>query len=112
MSIQGEVEVGCPKCEEDFATPVWSFVHGEKDASLRDQVKARECNLLLCPQCGAAFMPEVPWIYYAPAAEILAFVFPQAWRAEEGKWREKMKADFAQMQQVLGEHPSADIQPE
>src|SRR5258707_9593940 len=69
MSIQGEIVTRCPGCAEEFEAPVWSFVHGEKDPARRDQIKARECNLLLCPHCGAAFVPEVPWIYYEPAAE-------------------------------------------
>ena len=49
---------------------------GGKDELLRDQAKAMECNLLLCPSCGAAFVPEAAWIYYEPDEEILAFVFP------------------------------------
>jgi hypothetical protein len=112
MSFQGNVEARCPSCSEAFETPVWSFVHGGTDVALRDQIKARECNLLLCPHCGEAFMPEVSWIYYEPDAEILAFVFPEAWRAEEKTWREKMKLDYAQMKDALGKKLPADLEPE
>ena len=112
MSFKGEVEIRCASCSEPFETPVWSFVHGGTDTALRDQIKARECNLLLCPACGAAFMPEVSWIYYEPDAEIMAFVFPEAWRAEEAAWRDKMKADFAQMRTVLGDRLPVDMEPE
>ncbi len=112
MSFKGEVETRCSSCAEPFEAPVWSFVHGGADSALRDQIKARECNLLLCPACGAAFMPEASWIYYEPDAEILAFVFPESWRAEEGAWRGKMKADFAQMRTVLGDgRLPDDIEP-
>ena len=111
MSFQGNVEASCPSCTDSFDAPVWSFVHGGTDVALRDQIKARECNLLLCPQCGAAFMPEVSWIYYEPDAEILAFVFPEAWRAEEAAWREKMKADFATMRATLSKSLPADLEP-
>lgn len=112
MSFQGDVEVRCPSCADEFETPVWSFVHGGTDEALREQVKARECNLLLCPRCGAAFMPEVAWIYYEPDAEILAFVFPETWRGDEAKWREKMKGDFAQMRGVLGDRLPVDVEPQ
>ncbi len=112
MSLQGQIETRCPSCSEAFETPVWSFVHGERDSDLREKVKARECNLLLCPQCGGAFMPEVPWVYYEPGAEILAFVFPETWRGEESKWRAKMEEDFAQMRAALGERLPADMSPE
>jgi hypothetical protein len=112
MSFQGEVETRCAACSEAFEAPVWSFVHGGTDVALRDQIKARECNLLLCPHCGAAFMPDVSWIYYEPRAEILAFVFPEKWRAEEATWREKMKVDFVSMKDALGKSLPADLEPE
>jgi CpXC motif protein len=111
MSFQGTVEVNCPSCTDGFDAPVWSFVHGGTDAAMRDSIKARECNLLLCPSCGAAFMPEVSWIYYEPDAELMAFVFPEKWKGEEATWREKMKADFAQMKTVIGDRLPSDMEP-
>lgn len=112
MSFQGEIEARCPACSEVFEAPVWSFVHGGTDVALRDQIKARECNLLLCAHCGEAFMPEVSWIYYEPDAELLAFVFPESWSAEEAKWRAKMKVDFEQMRGTLGGKLPLDYEPE
>ena len=88
MSFQGTIEANCPSCTDGFEAPIWSFVHGGKDSVLRDQAKAMECNLLLCPSCGAAFVPEAAWIYYEPGNEILAFVFPLSYKAEEAKWRD------------------------
>lgn len=112
MSFQGNVETKCPSCTEPFESPVWSFVHGGADQALRDQIKARECNLLMCPRCDAAFIPEVSWIYYEPDAEILAFVFPESWAAEEEKWRAKMKADVDQMRKALGDRLPVDLEPQ
>ena len=57
-------------------------------------------------------MPEVAWIYYEPDAEILAFVFPDAWQAEEARWRGKMKEDDEQMRVVLGARLPLDMVPE
>ncbi|MBI4371272.1 MAG: hypothetical protein HY552_03125 [Elusimicrobia bacterium] len=112
MSLQGDVETRCPSCGREFEAPVWSFVHGGRDEALRERVKARECNLLLCPACEAAFTPEVPWVYYEPEAEILAFVFPESFRAEEARWRGKMREDFAQMRGLLGDRLPVDLEPE
>ncbi|MBI4062051.1 MAG: hypothetical protein HY403_11560 [Elusimicrobia bacterium] len=112
MSFQGSVEANCPSCADGFTAPVWSFVHGGKDAVLRDQAKAMECNMLLCPSCGAAFLPEAAWIYYEPEEEILAFVFPASFKAEEAKWRDKMKADFVAMREALGDHLPVGHEPE
>ncbi len=110
MSFQGEIETRCVACREAFEAPVWSLVSGAEE-TLRNQVKARECNLLLCPHCGEAFIPDVSWIYFEPDADLLAFVFPESWRPEEKKWREKMQADFAQMRQALGERMPSDMEP-
>jgi hypothetical protein len=112
MSFQGTIEANCPSCTDGFDAPIWSFVHGGKDQALRDQAKARECNMLLCPSCGTAFLPEAAWIYYEPDDEILAFVFPPSYKAEEAKWREKMKADFAAMREALGDHLPVGHEPE
>jgi len=112
MSFQGTVEANCPSCTDGFDAPIWSFVHGGKDTLLRDQAKAMECNLLLCPSCGAAFLPEAAWIYYEPDDEILAFVFPTSYKAEEAKWRAKMTADFAAMREALGDHLPVGHEPE
>ena len=112
MSFQGTIEATCPGCTDGFEAPIWSFVHGGKDEALRDQAKAMECNLLLCPSCGAAVVPEAAWIYYEPSDEILAFVFPMSYKAEEGKWRDKMKADFAAMRDALGDHLPVGHEPE
>lgn len=112
MSFQGTVDANCPSCTDGFDAPVWSFVHGGKDPALRDQAKAMEVNLLLCPSCGAAFVPDVAWIYYEPDDEILAFVFPVSFQTEESKWRDKMKADFAAMREALGDHLPVGHEPQ
>lgn len=112
MSFQGTIEANCPNCTDGFDAPIWSFVHGGKDQALRDQAKASECNLLMCPSCGKAFMPEAAWIYYEPDDEILAFVFPPSYKAEEKMWRDKMKADFAAMKGILGDKLPVGHEPE
>ncbi len=102
MSILGEIEARCPSGCEPFGTPVWSFVNAVKSPELRDTIKALELNLLLCPGCGKAFAPDATWIYYEPALEILAFVFPESYKADEPKWRSKMEEDYAVLRESLG----------
>lgn len=110
MSFQNEIETRCLACREAFETPVWNFVSGA-DETLRNQVKARECNLLLCPNCGEAFMPDAAWVYFEPEAEILAFVFPESWREDEAKWRAKLDEDMPRVRLALGERLRADFEP-
>ena len=112
MSFKGQIEAECPGDCEPFETDVWSFIRGDLSPELRESILYRECNLLLCPQCGVAFMPEAAWIYYEPKLELLAFVFPENFRAKEQYWREKMHADFLQMKGALGKDLPVALEPE
>src|SRR5581483_2251672 len=73
---------------------------------------AREFNMLLCPGCDTPFFPEASYVYFEPAADILAFVFPESYRDKEAYWREKMQTDFAAMKESLGEELGLDVEPE
>jgi hypothetical protein len=101
MSIKGRIEAKCPNGCEPFDAEVYSFVRGDTDEALRLQIKARELNLLICDGCEKPFFPELPYIYFDPSAELLAFVFPESFRAKEQFWRDKMHADFELMRQAL-----------
>lgn len=112
MSFKGEIEAKCPQGCEPFEAEVWTFIRGDRSVELRDAVLARECNMLLCPACNAAFIPEEPYVYFEPQRELLAFVFPESFRSKEAYWREKMRADFALMKDSLGKEASLDLEPE
>ncbi len=112
MSFKGTIEARCPNGCEPFSTEVWSFIRGEESPDLRMAVLARECNMILCPKCDSAFFPPAPFVYYEPRFEILAFVFPESYRAREKYWRGKMHEDFLQLRQALGSELSLDLEPE
>lgn len=112
MSFKGQIEAKCPKGCEPFETEIWSFIRGDNSIELRDAILARECNLLLCPTCSNAFIPDEPYVYYEPNREILGFVFPETYRERESYWREKMREDFAQMRESLGAGLSLDVEPQ
>jgi hypothetical protein len=112
MSFKGEIEAKCPGGCEPFEAEVWSFIRGDRSVELRDAILARECNLILCPSCNKAFIPEEPYVYFEPQRELLAFVFPESYREKEQFWREKMASDFVQMKETLGDEISLDLEPE
>lgn len=111
MSLKGQIEAKCPNGCEPFEAELWSFIRGDTDPDLRLALKARECNLILCPACEKPFFPEEPYIYFEPGAELLVFVFPESFRAKEQFWREKMRADFEQMKTVLGDSLPTSMEP-
>jgi len=111
MSLRGRIVAKCPNGCEPFDGELYSFIRGDTDANLRLQIKARECNMLLCDECEKPFFPEEPYIYFEPAAELLAFVFPESFRPKEKFWREKMHADFEEMRRVLAEKFPLTVEP-
>ena len=112
MSFKGEIQARCPNGCEPFEAEVWSFIRGDQSLALREAVLARECNMLLCPDCSAPFIPPEPYVYFEPQAEILAFVFPESDRPKEEFWRRKMQEDFLAMRTGLGPELSVDVEPE
>ena len=112
MSFKGEIEVRCPKGCEPFTTEIWSFIRGDQSPALREAVLARECNLLLCPACDTAFIPEEPYVYFEPQAELLAFVFPESYRDRRDYWLGKMRDDFLLMREALGGEITLDVEPQ
>lgn len=101
MSFKGRVEASCPEGCPSFQAEVWSFVRGDQDGHLRDQLLAGELNLLLCETCGVAFYPDVTIVYFDPSAELVAFVFPASYEEETERWTKKMAEDYEQMKGVL-----------
>lgn len=112
MSFKGNIEARCPKGCEPFETEVWSFIRGDQSPELREAVLWRECNLLLCPQCGSAFFPEASYVYFEPEADLLAFVFPESYREKAEYWRGKMHEDFRVMKEKLGGELAQVEEPE
>ncbi|MFA6002614.1 MAG: CpXC domain-containing protein [Elusimicrobiota bacterium] len=112
MSFKGVIEAKCPKGCEPFEAEVWSFINGSASPNLREALAAKECNLLLCPECHAPFFSQDPFIYFEPTADILVFVFPESFRAEEARWRKKMSEDFIALKQALGKNMPLDMEPE
>ena len=101
MSFKGRIEAKCPSCSETEEVEVWTFVRADMDGRLRDALLGGDLNLLCCPDCGALYYPESTVVYSDPGAELLAFIFPPSYAAEEARWRKKMREDHDEMQAAL-----------
>lgn len=112
MGLQGTIKTSCSKgCEEDEYR-VWSFVRGDSDSALREALLAGELNLLICHDCGRMFFPEVSVVYFDPSREMLLFIFPESFKSDAARWKNKMHEDFKRMQEVLGTKGSSGLEPE
>ena len=111
MSIKGSVEAKCPNGCQSAEIEVYSLVRGDRDTDLRDLLKAGELNLVIFQDCGAAFYPEAPVVYLDAKAEFLAFIFPESFKAEEARWRGKMREDYAQLKEALKDEVALGGEP-
>ena len=112
MSFLGRVEGRCPAGCEAGEFEVWSFVRGDVDDGLRLALLAGELNLVVCEDCSRPFFPDATLIYSDPRIRLLAFVFPESFKADEPKWRAKMAEDFAVMRGTLGANMPLGDEPE
>jgi len=94
MSLTGVVTARCPFGCEPFATEVWSVIRGDLDPELKVRLLAGEINLLSCPHCDRVFYYEHTLIYLDADRELLAFIYPESYAADEARWRERMREDF------------------
>ncbi|MFA6091747.1 MAG: CpXC domain-containing protein [Elusimicrobiota bacterium] len=102
MSIKGVVHVRCPKGCDEADVELWSFIHGDRDEAIRESLLAGDLNIVRCEECGTFFFPECTVVYSDQRAELLAFVFPESYAADEVRWRAKMNEDFEIMQRAFG----------
>lgn len=112
MAIKGAVKAKCPFGCEPFETDVWSLVRGDRDANLKETLLAGELNLLCCPNCGKYFYHEELVVYFDPGMEILGFIFPHSYEAEEKKWRAKMDEDYKMLKERLWKEKQFSFEPE
>ncbi|MFA6030693.1 MAG: CpXC domain-containing protein [Elusimicrobiota bacterium] len=112
MSLKGVVQAACPAGCAASEQEVWSFVRGDVDAELRETLLAGDLNLVRCPECSAIFYAEVPLVYMDSRAALVAFVFPESYRAEEGRWRLQMNEDYEKLRGVFGDALPIEDVPE
>lgn len=111
MALKGAIVAECPKGCGPTEAEMWSYIRGDVDTALREALIAGDLNIVKCIECGQLFSPDATVVYYDPGEEFLAFIFPESYRKEEARWREKMHEDYKQMKGVLEEGAGAPSEP-
>jgi len=106
------MKVKCPKGCEPIEVEVHSFIRGDQEENLRDQILVGELNLIQCGECKTVYHAEATVVYLDPTADLLAFIFPASFEGEAEKWKEKMREDHEAMRSGLGEDMPAIEEPE
>lgn len=95
MSFEGVVEARCPAGCAPFEALAWTVVHGDRDPELKEILLGGEFNLLSCPACDRVFYFEHTVVYMDLGRELLAFIYPEAYRKQKSRWQAHAKEDFA-----------------
>lgn len=98
MSYLSEKEMECPACKFPNQVEVWSIINAAEDPELRDLLLGGELNMVECQSCKHVFHAEFFLLYHDPASELMAFVYPEAWKSAKAQWEEKTRRDFEEMQ--------------
>ncbi len=89
------LQINCPQCGNVYQAPVRTVIDVGQNPQLRQAFLAGQLNLAVCPKCQAGLVIEVPLVYHDPAAEFLAFYFPQQLNIPEME-RQKMIGETTQ----------------
>ena len=92
MPTQRVVPVQCPNCQAQFTAPIQNIVDGQ-DMAMKAAFLQGQLNLAQCPQCGTAFSPSYPLLYYDLEKE-LSFVLVPPDLNVAGPDQEKMIGDL------------------
>jgi len=100
MSTYNELDITCKDCGEIYKGIVWTAVHAGHDPELKEILLGGELNLLMCPQCSRVAYQDHFVLYQEPAAEMVAYIYPQSQQNDEEFLRATTLANYKEAQAV------------
>lgn len=111
MSTFNDIDLECENCGEEFRGTVWVAVHAGQDPELKELLLGGELNLVSCPSCAHVAFQERFLIYQDPAAELVAYVYPEIQKPYEAELRKAMRQGFDEAQAMMPEKQKLDYEP-
>lgn len=111
MSTFNDIDIECTQCGEEYRGAVWVAIHAGEDPELKDLLQGGELNLVACPECSFVEFQERFLIYQEPAAELVAYVYPEAQKEREGELRAGMLTGFNEAQETMPKQKRLDYEP-
>jgi len=111
MSTFNDIDIECPECGEKYRGTVWVGVHAGQDPELKDLLLGGELNLVSCPECAQVAFQEHFLIYQEPAADLVAYVYPEGQRESETELRRLMLSGFQEAQGQMPAKYHLDYEP-
>jgi hypothetical protein len=111
MSQFNDIDLECSNCGHEHRASVWVAIHAGQDPELKDLLLGGELNLVSCPECMHVSFEDRFLIYQEPAAELVAYVYPEIQRAQEAELQILMLKGFHEAQATLPEKQHLDYDP-
>lgn len=103
MSTYNEIDIICEECGEEYRGTIWTALHAGVDPELKELLQGGELNLTRCPQCGKVAFQDHFVLYQEPAAELLAYIYPEFQRDQELELKKMMLNGFREAQATFPE---------
>ena len=103
MSTFNDIDIECTECGQEYRGTVWVGIHAGQDPELKDLLLGGELNIVSCTGCSYVSFQERFLIYQEPAAELVAYVYPEIQHNEAAELKKLMLAGFHEAQEVLPE---------
>lgn len=111
MSAYNTIDILCRQCGDEFRGTIWTAVHAGQDPELKELLLGGELNMIRCPSCGDITYQEHFVLYQEPAAELVAYVYPEGDRKGEDDLRKIMLKSFQEAQAVFPEKDRLKYEP-
>jgi len=72
VSLSRQLSLPCPRCSRPLEVTVWTFVDGEEDPHLKDQLLRGELNTVSCSECGPLGALDCPVVYLESSRKLCA----------------------------------------
>lgn len=111
MSTFNDIDIDCEHCGETFRGTVWVGVHAGQDPELKELLLGGELNLVACTHCGHVAFHDQFLLYQDPAAELIAYVYPESQQSQLEELHKLMLIGFNEAQVGVPEHERKTYQP-
>jgi hypothetical protein len=94
MSTYNDIDLLCEKCGEEFQGTIWVAIHAGLHPELKELLLGGELNLVRCPSCGDVTFRDHFVLYQEPAAELIAYIYPESEKGRAEELRKMMLSGF------------------
>jgi len=76
MSLNEEIEIKCPKCEEKQQTTIWESLNADIDPEAKEELFKGQINVFWCQKCQFKSFLPVSLLYHDMTRKFMVQYFP------------------------------------